>query len=383
MSDHEQERLSAYLDGELLPAEMAAVKAHVSACQDCAARLAELAAVDRAAAALPATAPSGYFETLPARVRARLEPRAPTRRFPVWTWAAAAALLLAVITPLTLWQRPASDASPSTGEVPAAAPATLASAPAQGEDPQAAPAAPKLATRAKHPAGAVATPLPLAANQASLDFSTKGELASAPPEADLRQSAKRAAPGEARRAGGLASPPTAPAREALAAPRDEAAVREGASEGELLGSRAREQATAMPDRRAADVAADSVAQATAAQATAEDHPLAREQAAGPMGGTISEPRAAGPEADWRRLLAARPRTPDEWRRLREEWRRFAEADTGGPHVDDARVRTIQAGYRAWRTGADPADEVLFRRDASAYLEREDAMQKQRVRELLR
>ncbi len=376
MSDHEQERLSAYLDGELAPAETAAVKAHVSACQDCAARLAGLAAVDRAAAALPAAAPSGYFETLPARVRARLEPRAPTRRFPVWTWAAAAALLLAAITPLTLRQRP--DASPSTGEIPAAAPATLASAPSPGEDPQAAPAAPKLATRAKHPAGAVATPLPIAANQASLDFSTKGELASAPPEADLRQSAERAAPGEARRAGGLASPPTAPAREALAAPRDEGAVREGASEAELLGSRARGQATSMPDRRAADVAADSVA-----QATAEDRPLARERAVGPMGGTISEPRAAGPEADWRRLSAVRPRTPDEWRRLREEWRRFAEADPGGPHVDDARVRTIQAGYRAWRTGADPADEVVFRRDASAYLEREDAMQKQRVRELLR
>ena len=61
MNGHERERLSAYLDGELAPAERAKVAAHLGACAECAARLAELAAVDEAAAALPAEAPHGYF----------------------------------------------------------------------------------------------------------------------------------------------------------------------------------------------------------------------------------------------------------------------------------------------------------------------------------
>ena len=62
--------------------------------------------MDEAVASIAAEAPQGYFETLPARVRSRLEPKAATRRVPVWTWAAAAALLLAVVTPLTLLRRP-------------------------------------------------------------------------------------------------------------------------------------------------------------------------------------------------------------------------------------------------------------------------------------
>jgi len=32
VSDHERERLSAWLDGELLPQQSAAVEAHVAAC---------------------------------------------------------------------------------------------------------------------------------------------------------------------------------------------------------------------------------------------------------------------------------------------------------------------------------------------------------------
>ena len=43
-SGHEHERLSAYLDGELAPAERARLAAHLEACAECTARLAELAA---------------------------------------------------------------------------------------------------------------------------------------------------------------------------------------------------------------------------------------------------------------------------------------------------------------------------------------------------
>lgn len=118
MSGHERERLSAYIDRELPPGERAAVEAHLAACPECAALLAELAAADEAAASLPAEAPDGYFEAFPGRVRARLEARRaavpPARRVPVWTWAAAAALLLGVVAPLTLRQlRSPSVAAPS------------------------------------------------------------------------------------------------------------------------------------------------------------------------------------------------------------------------------------------------------------------------------
>ena len=89
------------------------------------------------------------------------------------------------------------------------------------------------------------------------------------------------------------------------------------------------------------------------------------------------------EAEWQRLDASRPRTPAEWRRLREEWRRFADRDPASPHADEARVRTIEAGHEAWRGGSDPTDEGLFRKDAADYLRRDDARQKQRVTRLLR
>jgi len=108
VSGHEIERLCAYHDGELPPRERAAVAAHVAACPECAAWLADMAAVDAAAASLPAEAPEGYFESFPSRVVARLgavsRASARTRRLPAWTWAAAAALLIGVVAPLTLRQ---------------------------------------------------------------------------------------------------------------------------------------------------------------------------------------------------------------------------------------------------------------------------------------
>jgi hypothetical protein len=97
----------------------------------------------------------------------------------------------------------------------------------------------------------------------------------------------------------------------------------------------------------------------------------------------AEAGKTGPEEEWRRLEAARPQTAAEWRRLREELRRFAAAEPDGPHADAARVRTIEAGYAAWRAGSDAADLAVFRSDAAAYLEREDALAKPHVRELLR
>jgi hypothetical protein len=105
VSAHVQERLSVYLDGELPQTERAEVDAHLRGCAACARHLEELAAVDAAARDLPVPAPPGYFDSLPARVAARLPaPRTTRRPQPqTWVWAAAAAALaLAVLTPLTV-----------------------------------------------------------------------------------------------------------------------------------------------------------------------------------------------------------------------------------------------------------------------------------------
>ena len=103
MSAHVLDRLSLYLDGELAAAARTEVEAHLQGCSACARHLEELAAVDAAARDLPVPAPPGYFDSLPARVRARLP--APRRRAPpVWVWAAAAGLALAALAPVLLRQ---------------------------------------------------------------------------------------------------------------------------------------------------------------------------------------------------------------------------------------------------------------------------------------
>ncbi len=88
------------------------------------------------------------------------------------------------------------------------------------------------------------------------------------------------------------------------------------------------------------------------------------------------------ESEWQRLETRRPRTPAEWRRLREDWRGFVNRDPEGPLADPARLRMIEAGRAAWQASQDADDEATFREDAEAYLARDTAPQKDRVRQLL-
>jgi hypothetical protein len=319
MSGHERERLSAYLDGELAPTERAAVTAHLTECAECAARLAELASVDEAASALAAEAPPGYFETLPARVRARLDARRPQRRerrLPAWGWAVAAALLLAVVTPFTLRQKP--EPVPPPAQSPVAAPSAAAApaeAPAERE---------------------------------------------APAQQEAKRELPRAAPAPAR---AKAVSPPAPGLAAAPLPEPQQPVAQAAVADEPERGRAR---LAAPGALAAS-REDSAAGSGAANAKS----------------AVEEARApGGSEDEFQSLDARRPGTAEEWRRLREDWRRFASAQPNGPRGDEARVRSIEAGYEAWRAAGDAADEALFRRDASAYLARDDAAQKPRVTRLV-
>ena len=191
MSGHEHERLSAYLDDALAPAERAQVAAHLGACAECATRLAELAAVDGAVGSVPSEAPSGYFESFPARLRARLEPRAATRRLPVWTWAAAAALLLAVVTPSRCCGGPTRPRY-SSPEIPAAAAPELAPVPRQRPQP----GRPSRPGRAESGGARPATRN--RARRAGAEEARVG-FASAPNEADARRPSARRATGAGRR----------------------------------------------------------------------------------------------------------------------------------------------------------------------------------------
>jgi anti-sigma factor RsiW len=360
MSGHEQERLSAYLDDALSPGERAQVAAHLDACAECAARLAELAAVDGAVASLPYQAPPGYFEALPARVRARLGPRATARRLPVWTWAAAAALLLAVVTPLTLLTRPDGGSGAAARGIPAAAPPTLAAPQASSES-----AARKM--ERNEPKGEALPQRPMLASP--VPKKRESGFASAPSEADASVAQQKAAP---------AAAPGAPPAPALAAREEKRRAVRAAAMSEAVTSERRNQAKASGDRTASPEGSRD-----AAAASGLDEPrLTRGRFAGGVGGSVS-PTLVAAEADWRRLDAARPHTPAEWRRLREDWRRFVARDPAGPQADEARVRIVEAGREAWRASSEAADEAVFRKDAADYLERDDAAQKERVRELLR
>jgi anti-sigma factor RsiW len=362
MSSHEHERLSAYLDGELPPGERAQVAAHLDACAECAARLAELQAVDEAAASLPSDAPHGYFEAFPARVRARLEPRTRRRQLPAWTWAAAAALLLAVVTPLTLLRRPVGPPAAPAREI-AAPTSSLAEPrpPSESLAPLVARAEPKQEAPRTRPVPA-ATPLPEKKREA---------FASAPGAADAGATSTRVSPEQ---------PPVAPSAPAFvpaSAAREQEAVAaaDEAAPAEALGAEARSQAAPLAERRAVR------SRETGPQVATAEPGVAQGRVANSAAGALA-PKLVATEVDWLRLAAARPRTPAEWRRLREEWREFVARDPGGARADEARVRTIEAGREAWRGGGDALDEAAFRADAAAYLERDDAAQKERVRRLV-
>jgi hypothetical protein len=98
--------------------------------------------------------------------------------------------------------------------------------------------------------------------------------------------------------------------------------------------------------------------------------------------------AAPPEGEYPadqaflRLAAARPHSAEEWRQLAAEWDGFAASHPSDSRADDARVRAVEATREAWRASGEPGDEAAFRAAARAYLERADALQRERLRRLL-
>jgi hypothetical protein len=182
---HVDDRLSAYLDGELPALEQAAVETHLGSCEACAGRLGQLASVDEAVRALALDTPEGYFDDFAARVRGRLDP--PRKRaLPAWTWAAAAVLLLAVVTPLTVRRLQEEDALP----VPAAAKVVAPTSKAERNGGSAASRPADGVASPTEPAPAVVPIVPRAPEPAFQDAAPEQEEA-ASPASDGRADAPR------------------------------------------------------------------------------------------------------------------------------------------------------------------------------------------------
>lgn len=356
MSAHVTERLGLFLDGEIPAEERAVIAGHLRECAACAKRLEELAAVDDVARSLTVEAPEGYFDAFPSRVRGRL--RAPAkRRFtpPAWSLAVAAALILAVLTPLTLRQIRAPSPSGST-EVPAAAPVAAGPASAQRQPAQAEPEAKRALKDA--PASA-ALEKRRSVSGAAIEAPTPGPaLTMAPAPAPTKEETGRDEAAPAARPAPMAPP---------------------ASTGMFAGAPAdgREQDALRRKGKAARADAD------AAQESLRMRTPAEEGALGGRGVTANAAPAAGAaELRYQALLARKAATVAEARSLREAWGAYVQSDPGGPHADEARVSRIEAGVSAYRLSGDADDRAAAERDAADYLARPDARQAARVRAIL-
>jgi Putative zinc-finger len=369
VSGHVVTSLSAYLDGELLAAERHAVEAHLQLCDECTRHLEDLAAVDELARALPLEVPGGYFESLPARVRFRVTPRRRSvPRLPVWSWALAAALLVAVVTPALL-QR---DSQPAEGDR-SAAPARSSPLPTERLDEKARAAGPlppaAAPPEAERRAGASLDEAQSAPRRAPAVGVAQGTLArSNEAGAPLAKAEAVTAKDKLLAPQEPARTPTAPAAStAFTAPAE--AAPEGAAGQHLYEFKAESDVTDAPEAAAEDAKETGSAPKPALAARARDAETGR-----------SEPPA--PRMKFRALLAEVPRNAVDARHLRERWRAFVSQHPLARHADEGRVRIVEVGVQAWRLSNDPADLTLVKRDAEEYLRRDDAAQGDRVRAVL-
>jgi hypothetical protein len=362
MGPHVTESLSAYMDDELAAAEREAVAAHVRGCPSCARHLEELRAVDAAAREMPLHVPDGYFEAFRGSLRKRLEGTRPASRplVPAWALAAAAALVLAVLTPRLLRdaRAPAATAPPPVPASTLAAPPPATPPPAEGQR-DARPADADAEAPRREP------PPPAQSAGTRLQKQRALEQPAAPPAART------------------VVPPPPPAANAAAPPARgadaPAAAKEEADELRALGYAGE---PAQEDGFARKPQAATAEPEAGPGGKAEEAKARRDKAAV---GALQDRAAGAPSGEDRFGLLARRNVASaaEARSLRDAWRAFARDEAAGPHADEARVRAIEAGAEAWRRGRDEKDRAETRKEGRAYLDRPDALQADRVRAALR
>lgn len=350
--------LSRYLDGELAGSARAEVESHLRGCAGCARHLEELAAVDAAARELPVPAPPGYFESLPARVRARLP--APRRKSPpVWVWAAAAGLAVAALVPLLSHQARSPLPEPALireQAPPAPATASTPVAPAREEAPAAAPADVPAESRARDKVAA----------KDLLEALRAENAAAATPAQAQAQVPKHGGPW-AQAPSGAAAPPARAASDEAQKPQ--------AARAATHPDEGRQQTAQMEQARAAR----EIPRQPGAEVKAESEP---ERRSGLTDAVVTFAQAPPEETRYRALLARRTASAAEDRQLHDEWRALVASYPTGAHADEARVRALEALLSAYRREGEARDRERLREEASQYLQRSDAAQPGRVRALL-
>jgi hypothetical protein len=364
VSGHVVERLSPFLDGEVQETERREIQSHLEGCADCAAYLADLAAVDAVARGLDVVAPAGYFEALPGRVRQRLRGRQP-RRLPVWGWAAAAALLIAVLLPKLSYVPSPPQPAPTLRAPAAPAPTSGGAARELAPQPVTGPMATPPPSRVLEEARPATKRAPRAEEPPAFSGGVKSSAPSAPARRDEPRPggtlARDAEKTEAVRApmqdrGYVTPPATAAVPPATTPPEPEARVAAESEEQKL-------QKPSPSEESAPRAATGAVSRERRKQAF-EEKGLA----------DANDEDAAGSSA---------PRSVPEARALRERARERARRHPGGAEGDAARLQIVEAGARAYELEGDPRDLEILRQDAEAYLQRRDARHPDRVRDLLR
>ncbi|MET0553240.1 MAG: zf-HC2 domain-containing protein [Vicinamibacteria bacterium] len=406
MSAHPSaEQLSAFLDQELPESARLPLEEHLRTCDVCAAHLAELAAVDDAARTLPLEEPAGYFDDFAARVRARVDTRRPRRTLPVWSFAAAAALLLAVVTPLALRERAAQAPTAAVVRDDAPAPAAQAVPAPPASLPQVLGANAEPAKEADR-----AQPEGRARRQIEAEREDRLLVRDRPAGRAL-EFQKQMSQDKAERAAARTEPAPAPPRlaektvdelKALGYSEPSAAVAPAPAGQRPHGPRSQQFAPPPPPAApppAADEAAsgapvasrglDGVRDADLAKGKDDRSERAKRSAASDVEGALEGATAGGAGMETRlgaTASVAKPapaRTADEARRRREAFRRMAGERPDDASLDEARVGVIEEGVRAFRLEGRAEDRAMAERDGRAYLARPDALQAPRVRALLK
>jgi hypothetical protein len=354
------ERISAFLDGELAEAERLEVQGHLEGCPDCADQLVQLIGVDQAARGEGVQAPEGYFEALPDRIRKRLrQKRRPA--VPAWGWAVAAALMLAVMTPLVWrdpfdrWKQPAvleeKPAHASPVPAPREVPPTFVPGPQDLKKP-----APPVAQLQQPRPSPVPPPKPAESEGRAAARERFEEKKDADRDAALRDEGPR---GPA----GFAAPPAPAAAPAVPPPPAPApAFEEEARPAEKEEAEPSSAAEGAPGQ----AAGGSLAKARRKQDDEQERADASKRAM-----TTTQSRSSA------------PRTVADARSTREDWRRRAMQHPEGREGDEARFRLVEASAEAYRLSSDPEDLRILRNDVAAYLAHRDARHPERAREILR
>jgi len=359
VSAHVLELLSAYLDDELVPADRTAIDLHLRDCPGCSRRLEEIAVLDGLARALPAEAPEGYFDDFSARVRAKLAApavRAPGR-IPAWTLAAAATVLLAVLTPtLVRKQAATSPAAPS-----AAADSFTAATPAEPRPPT------DLASEAPPPPTLALDTLADKKLARSRNAELQGYSGVEPDRAKEQGALAKQAPKDVREELALGYV-AAPEERQTAESRDDAPAALPAPAGSRPQPALSDEAGPGPAAAASELRGGAFASGAEAKTAPSRRP---------------NPAAAAPQiSPFQELLDRRVSTAAEARSLREAWRAHA-VSAPAAEADEARIRAIEAGALAAKLSRETSDLIQLRKDVADYLARADALQASRARSVLR